>query len=123
MCDYVFCSNISILQNLYSFDASNHIDSIIRFLFFLGWFGLRKDFCQFLLGICPFLQEYANIAYNSQINLGDSRTSSAQQQSETEDPVITNLSHKTKCKSGKNVQIIEPALKPVAQIISIDMPD
>ncbi|XP_065201667.1 transmembrane protein 185B [Planococcus citri] len=87
------------------------------------WFGLRKDFCQFLLGICPFLQEYANIAYNSQINLGDSRTPSTQPQSETEDPVITNLSHKTKCKSGKNVQINETALKPVAQIISIDMPD
>lgn len=28
-----------------------------------GWFGLRKDMCQFLLGVCPLLQEYANISY------------------------------------------------------------
>ncbi|XP_018006602.1 transmembrane protein 185A [Hyalella azteca] len=27
------------------------------------WFGLRKDMCQFLLGVCPLLQEYANISY------------------------------------------------------------
>uniref|UniRef100_A0A6A7G8K4 Transmembrane protein 185A-like n=2 Tax=Hirondellea gigas TaxID=1518452 RepID=A0A6A7G8K4_9CRUS len=27
------------------------------------WFGLRKDLCQFLLGVCPLLQEYANISY------------------------------------------------------------
>lgn len=29
-----------------------------------GWFGLRKDVCQFLLGVCPLLQEYANISYS-----------------------------------------------------------
>lgn len=28
------------------------------------WFGLRKDVCQFLLGVCPLLQEYANISYS-----------------------------------------------------------
>ncbi|XP_020622077.1 transmembrane protein 185A-like [Orbicella faveolata] len=26
------------------------------------WFGIRKDFCDFLLGMCPFLQEYGNIS-------------------------------------------------------------
>lgn len=31
---------------------------------FSGWFGLRKDLCQFLLGVCPLLQEYANISYS-----------------------------------------------------------
>ena len=35
----------------------------IIFLIFIGWFGLRKDLCQFLLGVCPLLQEYANISY------------------------------------------------------------
>ncbi|CAG2062893.1 unnamed protein product [Timema podura] len=30
------------------------------------WFGIRKDFCHFLLSLCPFLQEYANIAYSLQ---------------------------------------------------------
>lgn len=32
--------------------------------FFLGWFGIRKDFCQFLLEIFPFLREYGNISYD-----------------------------------------------------------
>uniref|UniRef100_A0A4W3GDX0 Transmembrane protein 185 n=1 Tax=Callorhinchus milii TaxID=7868 RepID=A0A4W3GDX0_CALMI len=27
------------------------------------WFGIRKDFCQFLLEIFPFLREYGNISY------------------------------------------------------------
>lgn len=26
-----------------------------------GWFGLRKDFCSWLLGRCPTLQEYGNV--------------------------------------------------------------
>ncbi|XP_026908806.1 transmembrane protein 185A isoform X4 [Acinonyx jubatus] len=29
-----------------------------------GWFGIRKDFCQFLLEIFPFLREYGNISYD-----------------------------------------------------------
>ncbi|CAL1545989.1 unnamed protein product [Lymnaea stagnalis] len=32
------------------------------------WFGIRKDFCQFLLGVCPCLQEYGNISYSIQSN-------------------------------------------------------
>lgn len=32
--------------------------------FFAGWFGVRKDFCQFLLEIFPFLREYGNISYD-----------------------------------------------------------
>lgn len=31
---------------------------------FGGWFGIRKDFCQFLLEIFPFLREYGNISYD-----------------------------------------------------------
>ncbi|XP_033632287.1 transmembrane protein 185A-like [Asterias rubens] len=27
------------------------------------WFGIRKDFCTFLLTACPFLREYGNISY------------------------------------------------------------
>ncbi|KAH7646248.1 transmembrane protein 185a-like protein [Dermatophagoides farinae] len=30
----------------------------------LWWFGMRKDFCSFLLILCPCLREYANISYN-----------------------------------------------------------
>ncbi|XP_006883674.1 PREDICTED: transmembrane protein 185B-like [Elephantulus edwardii] len=28
------------------------------------WFGIRRDFCQLLLNICPFLREYGNISYD-----------------------------------------------------------
>ncbi|KAI4882511.1 hypothetical protein NFI96_018914, partial [Prochilodus magdalenae] len=28
------------------------------------WFGIRKDFCQFLLELFPFLREYGNISYD-----------------------------------------------------------
>ncbi|XP_026864517.2 transmembrane protein 185A-like [Electrophorus electricus] len=30
------------------------------------WFGIRKDFCHFLLELLPFLREYGNISYNLQ---------------------------------------------------------
>ncbi|XP_020319411.1 transmembrane protein 185-like isoform X3 [Oncorhynchus kisutch] len=28
------------------------------------WFGIRKDFCQFLLELFPFLREYGNVSYD-----------------------------------------------------------
>ena len=34
----------------------------LKVYLFTGWFGIRKDFCDFLLGTCPFLQEYGNIS-------------------------------------------------------------
>eukprot|EP00795_Rhopilema_esculentum_P000723 gene723-10437_t len=27
------------------------------------WFGIRKDFCEYLLDICPCLREYGNVSY------------------------------------------------------------
>lgn len=51
------------------------------------WFGLRKDLCQFLLGVCPLLQEYANISYSIP-HLEDSRT--GLQQPPTDPGVLTN---------------------------------
>ena len=33
------------------------------FSLYTGWFGIRKDFCTFLLSACPFLKEYGNISY------------------------------------------------------------
>ncbi|XP_015790940.1 transmembrane protein 185B [Tetranychus urticae] len=32
------------------------------------WFGMRKDFCSFLLSVCPCLREYGNISFNKQNN-------------------------------------------------------
>lgn len=37
--------------------------NVMSLLVLLGWFGMRKDFCEFLLGICPCLQEYGNVSY------------------------------------------------------------
>lgn len=66
------------------------------------WFGIRKDFCHFLLSMFPFLQEYANIAYSS-------NTQNNGEQS-------NRVRHE---KSKKQVD----ATKPVVPIISIDTPD
>ncbi|XP_065347685.1 transmembrane protein 185A [Cloeon dipterum] len=63
------------------------------------WFGIRKDFCQFLLGVCPVLQEYGNIAYSSRsspIKEGPSDRLGLSRRSE---------------------------LKPVMPVISIETPD
>ena len=93
-----------------------------------GWFGLRKDFCQFLLGVCPFLQEYANIAYNSHMNSGDSRANSSNRTADAvDDVVLRNLERggysKGKSKADKKAQANDSTMKSVAPIISIDMPD
>ncbi|KAK9753924.1 Transmembrane Fragile-X-F protein [Popillia japonica] len=68
------------------------------------WFGIRKDFCTFILGACPLLQEYANIAYHS-----ERRTNGVEMQ-QTE-------------KREHNVLKKADLLKPVLPIISIEMPD
>uniref|UniRef100_A0A1B6F6R2 Transmembrane protein 185B n=2 Tax=Proconiini TaxID=565685 RepID=A0A1B6F6R2_9HEMI len=69
------------------------------------WFGIRKDFSQFLLSIFPFLQEYANIAYSS------GRTS------ENSDRESNENSPKEKGHKKSELN------KPVVPVISIDMPD
>lgn len=67
-----------------------------------GWFGMRKDFCSFVLGVCPLLQEYANIAYHSE------RRQNGVELEQQQD------------KSGiKRADL----LKPVLPIVSIETPD
>lgn len=91
---------------------------------FSGWFGIRKDFCQFLLSVFPLLQEYANIAYNNNMN---SRGSNIVP---TEPPINqepyrdedTNKKVKDNKKSHKNQKKNE-TMKPVVPITCIDMPD
>ncbi|GJQ85910.1 hypothetical protein Trydic_g21765 [Trypoxylus dichotomus] len=68
------------------------------------WFGIRKDFCTFILGACPLLQEYANIAYHSE------RRPNGMEMQQTE-------------KREHNVLKKADLLKPVLPIISIEMPD
>lgn len=75
-------------------------------LLILGWFGVRKDFCHFLLGLCPLLQEYGNISYQPR---------SEQDQPPSDQPMVSE-------KNEKYVKKID-LMKPVVPIISIDMPD
>lgn len=68
------------------------------------WFGIRKDFCSFLLGACPLLQEYGNISYQPE---------QRQNGVELEQP---------KDKSDAQIKKLD-LMKPVLPIISIEMPD
>ncbi|XP_033326357.1 transmembrane protein 185B [Megalopta genalis] len=69
------------------------------------WFGIRKDFCHFLLGLCPLLQEYGNISYQPR----------SDQDQPPSEPMVSD-------KNEKHVKKID-LTKPVVPIISIDMPD
>jgi len=73
-----------------------------------GWFGIRKDFCTFLLGICPCLQEYGNISY------------SAQSSSET---VTSDTSTVPTGREKSKKKPIDDSHKIVMPIVQIDMPD
>ncbi|XP_057654384.1 transmembrane protein 185B isoform X3 [Diorhabda carinulata] len=68
------------------------------------WFGMRKDFCSFVLGACPLLQEYANIAYHS-----ERRTNGVELESQPD----------FKEKIVKRADL----MKPIVPIISIEIPD
>ncbi|XP_041981520.1 transmembrane protein 185B isoform X2 [Aricia agestis] len=84
------------------------------------WFGIRKDFCQFLLSVFPLLQEYANIAYNNNnVNRGSTGLGEAQEPYRDEE---TDKKGKEGKKSNKNQKKNE-AMKPVVPMTSIDMPD
>ena len=75
----------------------------------LGWFGIRKDFCQYLLGICPFLQEYGNISYTIH------KDNSFSEDSRPTSNKSEKLPHKKK--------IHDEQPKPVVPVISIETPD
>lgn len=36
------------------------------FVFPTGWFGIRKNFVDFVLDNCPILQEYVNVSYRTE---------------------------------------------------------
>ncbi|KAJ4439266.1 hypothetical protein ANN_07386 [Periplaneta americana] len=78
------------------------------------WFGIRKDFCHFLLSLCPFLQEYANIAYSLQSDEGARRGQSATEG--VGDAPSLDVKPEKRFKKTE-------LLKPVVPVISIDMPD
>ncbi|XP_041378408.1 transmembrane protein 185A-like [Gigantopelta aegis] len=76
------------------------------------WFGIRKDFCQFVLGVCPFLQEYGNISYSVQNNDVESE----------ETPSSNNSVVKVK-KFPASKGPIDTQPKAVVPVLSIETPD
>lgn len=80
------------------------------------WFGIRKNFCQFLLGVVPCLQEYGNISYHTE----------SAGQTQPLDTTTAQLDEFEKYdKKGKKAALNKKNdhLKPVVPIVSIDLPD
>lgn len=109
----LFVSFVTLILMSFSAKGGNKCKSITSFAHFMGilmliysgWFGMRKDFCSFVLGACPLLQEYANIAYNT-----DRRRASAGVELQSAD------------KQDMRIKKAD-MLKPVLPIVSIEMPD
>lgn len=64
---------------------------------------MRKDFCLFVLGVCPFLQEYGNISYSLHKNR------------QNQEPA-TNTDYIKKYKPPDHSKVVVP-------VISIETPD
>lgn len=80
------------------------------------WFGIRKEFCPWVLGVFPILQEYGNITYKVQGNNHD--TDEADRSSEAV--------QKTRCCSShlkKHGHLTDETTRTVVPILSIDLPD
>ncbi|CAG0913512.1 unnamed protein product [Notodromas monacha] len=78
------------------------------------WFGIRKDFCQFLLGICPCLQEYGNVSYSLQSPSEGRRSSRRGRDS---------MDGNTDRSVGNVSRLKKPELRAVMPVVHIDMPD
>jgi hypothetical protein len=80
------------------------------FFIIAGWFGIRKNFCAFLLTVLPCLQEYGNISWNH-----------AERGQNV--PLQLDEFEKYDKKAKKALSKKNDLLKPVVPIISIDLPD
>ncbi|CAL1281143.1 unnamed protein product [Larinioides sclopetarius] len=78
------------------------------------WFGIRKDFCQFLLSICPLLQEYGNISYSLHSN--EPEDNEPPVQAVTCGKPMYSHSKKKNLSSQSELRVVVPAL-------SIETPD
>lgn len=92
---------------------------------FLGWFGMRRDFCVFLLDTCPCLREYGNVSYkfgssNSGTNVGNDA-----RRTERESAVLMQI----RPDDGQSSSTIaaqqqrQPYLRPILPTITIESPD
>ena len=83
---------------------------LIEVFLILGWFGIRKEFCEFLLDTFPLLREYGNISYKfSDTILSDRNESSS-------DSSLETISYdQQRRKENQRIQ--------VEAVMYIDMPD
>lgn len=94
-----------------------------------GWFGIRKEFCPWVLDSCPILQEYGNISYK----VKDSRSSAHASQEGDGSPSEAESSrdaaaHKRTGASARSKRHgtaagCDDQPKCVMPVVSIDMPD
>uniref|UniRef100_U5EWF6 Putative conserved plasma membrane protein n=1 Tax=Corethrella appendiculata TaxID=1370023 RepID=U5EWF6_9DIPT len=82
------------------------------------WFGIRKNFSQFLLNILPCLQEYGNISYHTEN--GQNVPLDAANNTNVQLEEFENYDKKSK-KAALNKKTDN--MKPIVPIISIDLPD
>lgn len=96
-----------------------------------GWFGIRKEFCPWVLDACPVLQEYGNISYKVKGSPNVSRATREEDGLPTESnggSRETTAGHK---RSGGNARSkrhgtlagCDEQPRCVIPIVSIDMPD
>ncbi|XP_067948518.1 transmembrane protein 185-like [Watersipora subatra] len=83
----------------------------------IWWFGLRKDFCQFLIvDACPCLQEYGNISYKVQFNDSSNREVVAQQEPINDEPSPEHSITSSPAKHSNKELLSTP-------VVLIEMPD
>lgn len=114
--------------NLITFIIVTFITKML-FVFYIGWFGIRKNFSQFLLLALPFLQEYGNISYhadqqarsvsNRRPGVGSYDSSRGNEAFASHINEISTKYETSKKHNGSKLD----HLKPIVPIISIDLPD
>lgn len=94
------------------------------------WFGIRKDFCQFLLGVCPLLQEYGNISYSlhsdEPVTVRDGDVDGDDEGGLVLDVEIAATKPRGKSSRKRGLGSSEPALgepRPCAPRLCIESPD
>lgn len=88
-----------------------------------GWFGIRKNFCHFLLDVCPCFQEYCNISYSVQDDEDGGGGNSPRDRDNTDGGGSGSEFQPTSSKAVPAILISKINSKPVVPIVSIEMPD
>jgi len=127
-------------------DVVSLLFGVVTDRMYVGWFGLRKEFCPWMLDTCPVLQEYGNISYKVHDASGAMRsarqamrdvdavamptTNSVDQSGPGREPLSSSSSssHKrghsgTRSKRHGKSSGSDDVPKFVLPVVSIDMPD